>query len=152
MKFIELINFILLLLDSGLVRYLHPTNEQLRDAINQQQNDLANKNTANHVSNNNERYRKHRKRNRHYENDSTKPETFYVPKNIALSLDSEPLNIFNLVQLPYYNELQWLIDFSLCTVIVYFITEMYYTFVGKSNTNEYNLSIVWCLLSLGFVL
>lgn len=131
---------------------MHPTNEQLRDAINHQQNNFASKIAGDTVSNNNERYRKHRKKNRHYDNDSTKSETFYVPKNIALSLDSEPLHIFNLVQLPYYNELQWLVDFSLCTVLVYFITEFYYTFLVKSNTNEYNLSIVWCLLSLGFVL
>lgn len=152
-------------INRGLIRYLHPTNEQLKEAIQQQsKNDeqqqlMGNKNSnsINHQTNQNHHrrsYRKNRRNNNHHfdEQHSSKPETFYVPKNLQLALDSEPLTLFNLVQLPYYNELQWLIDFSISTVFVYFLTEFYYTFIRDGMNDEYNLSIIWCLLSLGFVM
>ncbi len=77
-------------------------------------------------------------------------ETFTVPKNLTLTLDAEPLSIFYLIQLRYYSELQWLIDFSLHAVLVYFATELYHTLWPARAELEYNLSVVWCLLALGF--
>ncbi|KAH9413323.1 hypothetical protein DERP_007799 [Dermatophagoides pteronyssinus] len=149
-----------ILTKGGLIRYLHPTNEQLKQAIQQSKNDelqqqqsITGKN-SNSINQNNHHQRKSYRKNRrnHHQEEHTKPETFYVPKDLRLMLDSEPLTLFNLVQLPYYNELQWLIDFSISTVLVYFLTESYYTFIRNGMNDEYNLSIVWCLLSLGFVM
>ncbi|KAF7491376.1 Transmembrane protein, partial [Sarcoptes scabiei] len=141
-----------LLTKGGLIRYLHPTNDQLKEAI-AQQNKIDNRGStvsANTSINN----RKHRRRSHRQMIDrNNKQETFHVPKNLILALDCEPLNVIDLVRLPYYNELQWVIDFSLSAVMIYFITELYYHFFSIFGPiKEYNLSIIWCLLSLSFVI
>jgi hypothetical protein len=118
-----------------LVRYLHPTDEQLREIVG------LPKNTS--------KTNRNRKENRDKDKDEN-INTFNVPRNISLTLEAEPLQVLDLIQLPYYAELQWLIDFGVYALIIYTLTEFYYYLVP--NSSEYNLSLVWCSLVIAFSL
>lgn len=131
-----------------MVRFLHPTNERLKEAIN---SDNAESGKAKEPNSSNKRGSTKRRRN-HNHQDQQDPETFQVPRSVTLTLESEPLSILQLQHLPYYSDLQWLIDFSLCSLIVYFATEAYFTLFPARQEIEYNLGIVWCLLALSFAL
>ena len=55
-----------------------------------------------------------------------------------------------MIQLRFYSDYQWLIDFTSCTLIVYVITELY---MALGNVQEeVNLSMVWCALLMMFTL
>ena len=139
--------FSLLRLSSGLFLYLHPSNEQLKESISAQ-----NKSDSKPAKNDGGRKSFRHRKNRNHIVENNEKETFNVPRDIEITLEREPLNLYYLVQLPYYNELQWLIDFSFCTIFVYLLTEIYYFVFNTRANQEYNLSVVWCLLSLGFVM
>lgn len=57
---------------------------------------------------------------------------------------------FDVVNLRYYTEYQWLVDFSLYASIVYVISEIYHFFIPLKE--EVNLSMMWCLLVIFFAL
>lgn len=50
----------------------------------------------------------------------------------------------------YFPEFQWLVDFTVAASAVYLITELYYNVAQPSG--EMNISVVWCLLVLAFVM
>lgn len=52
--------------------------------------------------------------------------------------------------LHYFPEFQWLVDFTVAATVVYLITELYYSLTQASG--EMNISVVWCLLVLAFVM
>lgn len=52
--------------------------------------------------------------------------------------------------LHYFPEFQWLVDFTVAATVVYLITELYYSVAQPSG--EMNISVVWCLLVLTFVM
>lgn len=52
--------------------------------------------------------------------------------------------------LHYFPEFQWLVDFTVAATVVYLITELYYSVTQASG--EMNISVVWCLLVLAFVM
>lgn len=52
--------------------------------------------------------------------------------------------------LHYFPEFQWLVDFTVAATVVYLITELYYSVAQPSG--EMNISVVWCLLVLAFVM
>ena len=52
--------------------------------------------------------------------------------------------------LHYFPEFQWLVDFTVAATMVYLITELYYSVAQPSG--EMNISVVWCLLVLAFVM
>lgn len=52
--------------------------------------------------------------------------------------------------LHYFPEFQWLVDFTVAATAVYLITELYYSVAQPSR--EMNISVVWCLLVLAFVM
>ena len=54
----------------------------------------------------------------------------------------------DVLPLHFYLDYQWLIDFTFCSVIIYMITELYYTIMQPAS--EFNLSMMWCLLVAGF--
>lgn len=58
--------------------------------------------------------------------------------------------VFALVALHYFPEFQWLVDFTIAATLVYLITEVYYSVAQPSA--EMNISVVWCLLVLAFVM
>lgn len=65
-----------------------------------------------------------------------------------MDLDCAVIRRLDMMQLRYYPEYQWLIDFAACSLFVYIITEVYNFFF--QNKEEVNLSLLWCMLVIGF--
>lgn len=119
------------LLSHGLIRYLHPSDEHLREIVG------LPKNTS-----------KGNRNRREYKEENSN--TFNVPRNICLTLEAEQISVIDVIQLPFYAEFQWLLDFGVYALIIYAFTEFYYFLIP--NSNEYNLSLVWCSLVVAFSL
>ncbi|XP_065073987.1 transmembrane protein 161B [Ochlerotatus camptorhynchus] len=121
-----------ILCSTGLTRYLHPTDDELRklSGIPREKN----------------KSKKDKQRNGHVEHD--KPTTFHVPRSLDVQLETIGIAPYDIVHLRYYTEYQWLVDFSLYTSIVYIVSEVYQFFFPI--TEEFNLSMVWCLLVVFF--
>ena len=107
---------------------------------------------------------------------------FTVPRSLDLTLETSPLGHGEVIQLRFYSEYQWLLDFSLCAVLVYIMTEVswknyyyyyyhyFYLFIFFTELiiiifvflqvlmavtpprAEVNLSMLWCLMAIGFSL
>lgn len=118
------------LLDGRLVRYLHPTDEQLKE-----QAGLA-----------------HPKRGRqkHQDKHLQVKDRFNVPKSLDFPVYSAVVTDDELAQLNYYGEYQWLLDFGLGALFVYALCELYYFYLPASQ--EVNLGLVWCCLVIAFAL
>ncbi|XP_028852948.1 transmembrane protein 161B [Denticeps clupeoides] len=130
-KIIPHYSFARWLLCSGSLRwYQHPSEEELRSLAGKQQK-VKNK--------------KDRKYNGHIEN---KPLT--VPKDIDLQLETKCITEVDTLALHYFPEFQWLLDFTVAATVVYLITELYFCLAEPSG--EMNISVVWCLLVLAFVI
>uniref|UniRef100_A0A672G1L4 Transmembrane protein 161B n=1 Tax=Salarias fasciatus TaxID=181472 RepID=A0A672G1L4_SALFA len=118
------------LLCSGSLRwYQHPTEDELRSLAGKQKGQK----------------RKDRKYNGHID---SKPLT--VPKDIDLQLETKSITEVDTLALHYFPEFQWLVDFTVAATVVYLITELYYSVAQPSG--EMNISVVWCLLVLAFVI
>ncbi|XP_059154541.1 transmembrane protein 161B-like [Physella acuta] len=123
------------ILSKRLYRYLHPTNEELKQ--------LAAGNTTGKPAN------LSGKAKRRKNTQAASPdETFTVPRNIPLELDQAQVEDIDLVTLQYYSEYTWLMDFSLSALVIYVLTEIYY--VITPHRIEFNLSVLWCLLAVAF--
>lgn len=122
------------LLRGRLIRYLHPTDEELRNlaGIPHSQNKTKNK------------------RNDSGKSSAIKDGTFTIPRNTPVQLEMARITSIDLVQLKFYAEYQWLMDFSVCAVVIYITTEVYYAFLSPQS--EFNMSVLWCLLSIAFCL
>ncbi|XP_047347102.1 transmembrane protein 161B [Vespa velutina] len=116
-----------MLCSTGLVRYLHPTDQQLRILAGLPKD-------------------KHKK-GKNVENGKVR-DVFHVPRNLDLTLKSAKITVLDVIHLKYYMEYQWLLDFSIYATIVYAMTEVYNYFYPIKN--EINLSMLWCTLVLGF--
>ncbi|XP_011861928.1 PREDICTED: transmembrane protein 161B isoform X2 [Vollenhovia emeryi] len=115
-----------ILCSTGLTRYLYPTDQQLRALAGVP--------------------REKPKRGRYSENG--KVDVFHVPRNLDITLESAKITTLDVVHLKYYTEYQWLLDFSVYAIVVYVMTEAYnYLYPIK---DEINLSILWCVVVLGF--
>uniref|UniRef100_H2Y638 Transmembrane protein 161B n=1 Tax=Ciona savignyi TaxID=51511 RepID=H2Y638_CIOSA len=129
-KLMPLFSFGRWLLCSGsLVRYKHPTDEELRK--------LAKK-PAEKV-NGKARFRK---------NQQSEEKSFKVPRNLEISLDMEPVRPMNVIVLRSYPDYEWLVDYSVFVLFVYLGTELYYEL--WSPEREFNISMVWIALSVWF--
>ncbi|EFN61355.1 Transmembrane protein 161B, partial [Camponotus floridanus] len=116
-----------ILCSTGLIRYLYPTDQQLRALAGVP--------------------KEKPKRGKHSENGKV-GDVFHVPRNLDIQLESAKVTMLDVVHLKYYAEYQWLLDFSVYTTIVYVLTEAYnYLYPLK---DEINLSVLWCLVVLGF--
>ncbi|KAG5320817.1 T161B protein, partial [Pseudoatta argentina] len=116
-----------ILCSTGLTRYLYPTDQQLRALAGVP--------------------KEKPKRGKHSENGKV-GDVFHVPRNLDIKLESAKITILDVVNLKYYTEYQWLLDFSVYAIIVYVLTEVYnYLYPIK---DEINLSILWCVVVLGF--
>lgn len=118
------------ILCSGLTRYLHPSDEELRK--------LAGGPATNKA--------KSSRKNGH----TKKPadEAITLPKTVPIQLEVAPIRAVDLLPLQFYTEYQWLVDFSVCSMIIYFATELYYAVFQPAN--ELNLSLLWCTVMLSF--
>lgn len=80
--------------------------------------------------------------------DSGSNEEVTIPKSTPITLDIAQVRFVDLVQLHFYSDFQWLVDFTACSLMVYVISELYVGLVQPKN--EFNLSLVWCLVALLF--
>ncbi|XP_054712268.1 transmembrane protein 161B-like [Uloborus diversus] len=119
-------------LSHRLIRYLHPTDEELLSVAGIQRNSGKPKG----------------KRSKDRKEETS--DEFLIPKNIELQLDATAVHPQDMIQLHYYSEYQWLLDFALCALIVYILTEVYYYLVPVKD--EVNLSVLWCVLVIGFAI
>ncbi|XP_037517399.1 transmembrane protein 161B isoform X2 [Rhipicephalus sanguineus] len=122
-----------------LIRYLHPSDEELKSLAGISGKSFKGKG------------RREKWRNRNGSLDDGKDyEEFLVPKSVPVVLQAAPITADEALQLRFYTDYQWLMDFALHAVLVYAVTEAYrYYFPGRE---EINLSLVWCLLVLGFAI
>ncbi|XP_032456227.1 transmembrane protein 161B isoform X2 [Nasonia vitripennis] len=116
-----------ILCSTGLIRYLYPTDQELRNLVGFPKD-------------------KHKK-GKHAENGKT-PETFQIPRNLDITLDTAPVTPLDIIHLKFYSDFQWLFDFSIYGVLVYIMTEVYNNWYPIKD--EINLSMLWCCLVLGF--
>ncbi|KAB0802240.1 hypothetical protein PPYR_04723 [Photinus pyralis] len=122
-----------LLCSTGLIRYLYPTDSELRQLANIPKDQL-----------------KWKKGHKHVENGNQKKDTFHVPRSLDIQLETCAVSPLDVVHLRYFVEYQWLLDFTLYSIFVYIITEIYhFSFPEK---NEVNLSMMWCALVITFAL
>ncbi|XP_026680380.1 transmembrane protein 161B-like [Diaphorina citri] len=124
-----------------LIRYLYPTNDELRT--------LAGVPKERSKSKRNSKEKKY-ERNGSGDQFSQSKETFHVPKNINLELQSAKITSLDVVHLRYYSEYQWLLDYALYSLFVYTLTEVYTSFIPLDH--EINLSMLWCLVVQCFTL
>ena len=123
---------------AGLVRYLHPSDDQLR--VHAPAPKLE---------------KKDKKKQRHQEqkngaNGASNGGTFNIPRNTDIQLETAPVDLTDVVQLRYYTEYQWLMDFSVYSMITYILSEIYIAILPEKSSTEANLSLVWVLLVILF--
>ncbi|CAL1534128.1 unnamed protein product, partial [Lymnaea stagnalis] len=123
------------ILSKRLYRYLHPTNEELKQ--------LSSGNLSGKPANQSGKAK--RRRNVPI---TGSDETFTVPRNLPVQLDQAQVEDIDLVSLQYYSDYTWLMDFSFCALVVYILTEIYY--IVSPHRIELNLSVLWCLLAIAF--
>nr|SVE76939.1 EOG090X04CK [Daphnia lumholtzi]SVE78164.1 EOG090X04CK [Daphnia lumholtzi] len=131
-----------ILCKTGLVYYLHPTDAELRKlaGIPQPKPKPKPKEGEN----------KRGKNKRKWE-EPVEDKTFTVPRNLELQLETAKIFPKDVLQLKFFTEFVWLVDYSVFVLVVYFITEVYCGIYPKGN-QEVNLSMLWCLLLVGFAL
>lgn len=113
------------------MRYLYPTDDELRA--------LAGIHKTN----------KGGKKGRHGGPENGKVnDTFHIPKNLDIQLQKSKVMLLDIIHLRFYTEYQWLLDFSVYAVAVYFLTELCQIFFRIKD--EVNLSMLWCFLVVGF--
>ena len=121
---------------AGLVRYLHPSDDQLRVHAPAPKID-----------------KKEKKKQRHQGKDAAAAAsngTFNIPRNTDIALETAPVELTDLVQLRYYTEYQWLLDFSLYSMLTYILSELYIFLMPDKAGTEANLSLVWVILVILF--
>ncbi|XP_013386118.1 transmembrane protein 161B [Lingula anatina] len=116
------------LLCGRLVRYLHPTDDELKTLAG----------TPKDVG------KGRSKKNDHRRGAPQKYEPFTVPRNLDIQLDTAVVSDIDVMSLHYYTEYQWLVDFSLCSAFIYILTEIYYAILQPDQ--EFNLSVCWCIM------
>lgn len=123
------------LLSNRLVRFLHPTDEELKQLAGMSGGGVGGKGKG---------------KRQDFKKLLTNPkhESFSIPRNLPVHLETAKIEDIDLVQLQYYSEYQWLMDFGLSATVVYILTELYYT-VSQHHI-EFNASVMWCLLVIAF--
>lgn len=118
-----------ILCSTGLVRFLYPTDQELRTLAGVP--------------------KEKPKKGKHAENGKT-GDVFHVPRNLGITLESTKVSSLDVIHLKFYTEFQWLLDFSIYASMVYVLTEVYNYYYPTKE--EFNLSMLWCSLVLGFSL
>ena len=141
------------LLTRGLIRFLHPSDDQLKQMmagdgkLTRKDSKSRHRNNKHHQNN----HHHHQNNHQHQNNRREAAREFKVPKNTEFVLEACRIRPNDLSDLKYYNECRWLIDFGFCATVVFVATELFNYFLPKS-TEDLNLSLVWCVLVLGFAL
>lgn len=97
-----------LLCSTGLVRYLYPTDVELKQlaSIPKDKSKGGKKGGKNGKTG----------------------DTFHIPRNLDITLDTAKVTRLDVIHLRYYTEYQWLVDFTLYALLVYTITEVLFFF------------------------
>lgn len=96
-----------MLCSTGLFRYLYPTDDELKTLAG---------------------VPKEKGKSRKKGSDSNgKVETFHVARSLDIQLDTAKVTSLDIIHLRFYTEYQWLVDFSLYSIIVYTLTEVLMT-------------------------
>ncbi|XP_030373087.1 transmembrane protein 161B [Scaptodrosophila lebanonensis] len=118
---------------TGLYRYLHPTDDELRSKAGvPKERPAKSKHKQNGVGS----------------SSGGGSNQFHIPRNIEVELETTPVLERDVVHLRYFTEYQWLVDFSVYAGIVYVFSELFHYFYPLKQ--EVNLSMVWCLLVIFF--
>ena len=126
-----------LLCCGGLARYVHPSDDELRRIAGVSTSSAGR-------SGKNGKQRSDRRT-------AGSDDQLTLSKSADIQLDMVPIRPSDLLPLRFYTEFQWLMDFVVCGVIVYSLTEAYYAF-GRPLQSEVNLSMMWCILIIAFAL
>lgn len=110
-----------LLCSTGLIRYLYPTDAELRQLANVPKQKKGSRNGV---------------------------QTFHIPRSVDVQLETAKVTNLDVIHLKYYSDYQWLMDFVVYSAIVYVFTEVYQVFFPLKD--EVNLSMLWCTLVLVF--
>lgn len=148
------------LCSTGLIRYLHPSDTELKilaGMLCTYPVDRAHCKRSFHyfcfclsgVPKNVQKPKKDNRHKNHHQSDD-KSNTFHIPRNLDIQLESTKISPFDVVHLRYYTEYQWLVDFSLYAGIVYVLSEIYHFYFPIKE--EINLSMMWCFLVIFFSL
>jgi len=124
-----------LLCRGGLARYVHPSDDELRRIAG-----VSTSSTGR--SGRNGKQRSDRRT-------TGSDDQVTLSKSADIQLDMVPIRPPDLLPLRFYTEFQWLMDFAVCGVITYSLTEAYYAF-GRPLQSEVNLSMMWCVLIVAF--
>ncbi|KAF7995567.1 hypothetical protein HCN44_006674 [Aphidius gifuensis] len=116
-----------LLCSTGLIRYLYPTDQQLKNIAGIP--------------------KEKPKKNSKHEN-GKKTDTFHIRRSLDITLETTKVSELDVIHLKYYTEFQWLLDFSIYAVITYTLTEVYNYFYPIID--DLNLSMLWCVLVIVF--
>ncbi|KAF5394455.1 hypothetical protein PHET_11470, partial [Paragonimus heterotremus] len=102
-------------------------------------------------------------------------DVFYFPRTVSIRLQTSPISYYDVETLPLYSSCQWLLDFTVCALGIYCVTEVvqsYYvpwfsqplsshsedkpksSFLPSvmSVSTRLNLSLVWLSLTVWFTL
>ncbi|EDW19256.2 transmembrane protein 161B [Drosophila mojavensis] len=119
---------------TGLFRYLHPTDDELRTKAGVPK----------------ERGGKGKLKHQNGLSNGASSQQFHIPRSIEIELETLPVVERDVIHLRYFTEYQWLLDFSVYAGIVYVISELFHYFYPLKQ--EINLSMVWCLLVIFFAI
>ena len=89
---------------AGLVRYVHPDDDELRQLANLPPRKYVNPETNGSSSKGGRRGRNHHQQQQHQANGAG--DVFNVPKSIDLQLDKADISVHDIVQLRFYTEYQ----------------------------------------------
>lgn len=95
------------LCSTGLIRYLYPTDNELRQLANIPKDKSKTKKT-----------------NKLQNNGKSSVDTFHIPRSLDVKLETAKVTNLDIIHLRYYMEYQWLLDFSIYAAIVYVTTEV----------------------------
>jgi len=122
-----------LLCCGGLGRYVHPSDDELRRIAGVSSSSANRKNGKQRAD----------------RRATGADDQLTLSKSADIQLDMVPIRPTDLLPLRFYTEFQWLMDFAVCGVIIYALTEVYYAF-GRPMQSEVNLSMMWCVLIIAF--
>ena len=75
-----------------------------------------------------------------------------IPKSANIKLRDVPVHRGDLLLLHYSEQLEWIINLTLATIMVHAITLVYYYIVPTAVQTEYNLTTIWLLLVFAYVI
>lgn len=110
-----------LLCSTGLIRYLYPTNEELKQLAN-----IPKEKT------------KSKKNSKSQSNGKSSGETFHIQRSLDVQLKLTKLTPTDVMYLRFYTEYQWLVDFAVYAGIVYVLTEVGIIFVAENVAQSGN--------------